>query len=181
MTVAAHGFPGPPFDGHVYHPQGSSTAIGEVIVELTYTNVALVKLKQDLEFVNEPFENTLVPKPPSKLTGFVRSAQTKIGDDIFLDSPFCGFLEGTRGAHSRLRIPTDDPQEPKQTWIKCHWDYMGQDSHQFIPDGVCGSAIWDTESRVLGFFRYAPRSGAFMDWCMTIAADHLLDEGYSMV
>lgn len=134
-----------------------------------------------MEFINEPFENTLVPAPPFKLAGFARAAETRIGDTVFLDSPFSGFVEGTRGAHSQLRVPSDDPLEPEQIWIKCQWDYMGQDSKQFMADGVCGSAIWDRNHRVLGFFRYAPSSGAFLDWCMSISADHLLDKKYIMV
>lgn len=96
-----------------------------------------------------------------QLTGFVRAAQTTIGDDVFLDSPFCRLVEGTRGVHARLRITADDGS--KQTWIQCHWEYMGQDSHQFMADCVRGSAIRDSENRAIGFIEYAPQSGVFMD------------------
>lgn len=181
MTVAAHGFPGHPFDGMVHHPQGPDIAVGEVIHELTYTDIALVGLKQGVEFINEPFENTIVPTPPSQLKGFARAAETRIGDDVFLDSPFSGYVEGTVGSHSLLRCPIDDELEPVQTWIRCRWDYMGQDSNTIMADGVCGSAIWGEDRRVLGFFRYAPTSGTFLDWCMSVSADHLLDKGYTMV
>lgn len=33
------------------------------------------------------------------------------------------------------------------------------------------------EGEVVGFFRYAPASGGFRDWCMTVAADNLIDGG----
>ncbi|KAJ5139195.1 uncharacterized protein N7515_004043 [Penicillium bovifimosum] len=181
ITVAAHGFPGFPFDGKVYHPHSSDRALGEAVIELSHTDVALVKLRQGVEFINEPFENTLVPAPPFKLAGFARAAETRIGDAVFLDSPFSGFVEGTRGAHSQLRVPSDEPLEPEQIWISCQWDYMGQDSEQAMADGVCGSAIWDQNHRVLGFVRYALSSGAFLDWCMSISADYLLDKKYIMV
>jgi hypothetical protein len=181
MTVAAYGFPGFPFDGKVHYPHSSDRALGEAVIELSHTDVALVKLRQGVEFINEPFENTLVPATPFKLAGIARAAETRIGDAVFLDSPFSGFVEGTRGAHSQLRVPSDDPLEPEQIWISCQWDYMGQDSNQAMADGVCGSAIWDRNHRVLGFFRYAPSSGAFLDWCMSISADHLLDKKYIMV
>lgn len=180
MTVAAHGFPGLPFDGKVHHPH-SDRILGEAIIEPTHTGVALVKLSEGVEFTNEPFENTLMPAPAFKLAGFVRAAETRIGDDVFVDSPFSGFVEGTRGVHSLLRVPSDDLLEPEQTWIRCQWDYMGQNSNQVMVDGVCGSAIWDRNHKVLGFFRYAPSSGTFLDWCMSIAADHLLDKQYTMV
>lgn len=180
MTAAAHGFPGHPFGGKAHHPRSSRRMLGEAVIELSHTDVALVKLEEGVEFINEPFENTVSPTPPARLTGFVRAAETRIGDDIFLDSPFSGFVEGTRGAHSLLRVPNDDPQEPEQTWIRCQWHYMGQGSSQEMVDGVCGSAIWDENHKVIGFFQYAPSSGVFSDWCMSIAADNLLDKGYSM-
>ncbi|KAJ5609271.1 hypothetical protein N7528_009838 [Penicillium herquei] len=180
MTVAAHGFPGYPFDGNVYHPHFPGTVVGEVIMEISHTDVALVKLTEGIEFINEPFENTLVPIPPFKLAEFARAVETRIGDNVFLDSPFSGFVEGTRGAHSLLRIPSDNPHGPEQIWIKYKWDYMGQGSNESMVDGVCGSAIWDEKHRVLGFFQYAPKSGSFVDWCYSISADHLLDQGYKM-
>lgn len=67
-----------------------------------------------MNFVNEPFENTVNWAPPFKLERFVRAAETKIGDKVSLDSPFSGFLEGTRGPHSILQVPSDDDLEPEQ-------------------------------------------------------------------
>jgi hypothetical protein len=83
-------------------------------------------------------------------------------------------------AHSSVRIPSDDPHRPT-VWIRCHLVYLGQDSASDIVDGVCGSAIWDKDHRVLGFFRYVHASGVFKDHCSIIAADHLLDKGYTVV
>ncbi|KAJ9483242.1 hypothetical protein VN97_g10173 [Penicillium thymicola] len=178
MTAASHGFPE---EGKVYHPTASGLEIGEPTIELTHTDIALVKLNDGVEFVNEPFENTVDPRGPFTLGDFVRAGETRHGDDIFLDSPFSGFISGTRLAHSICRIPSDDPYEPRQIWIRCHWVYLGQDSANEIVDGVCGSPIWDENNRVLGFFRYAHTSGVFKDHCLIVAADHILDKGYTVV
>ena len=73
MTVAAHGFP---VDGTVYHPHAGGRTIGRLIMELTHTDVALVKLEDGVEFVNEPFENTLTPATSFRLRDFTRIAET---------------------------------------------------------------------------------------------------------
>ncbi|KAB8234266.1 uncharacterized protein BDW43DRAFT_318883 [Aspergillus alliaceus] len=125
MTVTAHGFPGSLFDRKVYHAHSFNKTLGEAIIKLSYIDTVLVQLIKGVEFVNELFENTRMTVPPFKLTGFVQAAETRIGNDIFLDSLFSGFIEGTRGPHSLLRVPSDDPFEPEQVWIRCQWGYMG--------------------------------------------------------
>ncbi|KAJ6188110.1 hypothetical protein N7519_003018 [Penicillium mononematosum] len=175
MTAASHGFPE---GGTVYHPTASSLEIGRSIFKLTHTNIALVKLNDGIQFLNEPFRNSIAPRDPFKLDNFIRAGETKIGDDIFLDSPFSGVIQGSRMAHSSVRIPY--PHGPT-VWIRCHLVYLGQDSASDIVDGVCGSAIWDKDHRVLGFFRHARMSGVFKDHCSIIAADHMLDKGYTVV
>ncbi|KAL3482733.1 hypothetical protein BJX62DRAFT_245593 [Aspergillus germanicus] len=181
LTVAAHGFPGHPHDCRVYHPNHSGKSVGEVIMEIAHTGIALVRLDEGVEFSNETFENTVIPGPSVKFTGFSRTTETRIGDNVYLDSPFSGFLEGTRLAHAILRVPSDDPLAVEQKWIRCQWHYMGQGSGEAIVDGICGSAIWDDDHKVVGFFRYAPASGIFVDSCLTVAADQLLDKGYTLV
>ena len=47
-----------------------------------------------MQFLNEPFENTVVPSESFKLLDFIRAGETKIGDEIFLDSPFSGYMKG---------------------------------------------------------------------------------------
>ncbi|KAE8389043.1 hypothetical protein BDV23DRAFT_194689 [Aspergillus alliaceus] len=152
MTVTAHGFPGPLFDRKVHHPHSFNKTLGKAIIKLSHIDTALVQLIEGVEFVNEPFENTCMTVPSFKLTGFVQAAKTRIGNDIFLDSLFSGFIEGTRGPHSLLRVPSDDPFEPEQVWIRCQWGYIGQNSNQAIGDGVCGSVIWNENHKALGFF-----------------------------
>ncbi|KAJ5885213.1 hypothetical protein N7495_009723 [Penicillium taxi] len=149
MTAAAHGFPGLLMSPYVYCAN-SSTIIGEMIIEINSTDIALVKLKPGVQFQNEPFENTVVPGALFKLEG-LSTTETTIGDSIFMDTSFTGYVEGTRGAQSKFRVPSDS-NNPKQIWIQCAWDYIGQNSSTILPDGICGSAIWDNSHDVVGFF-----------------------------
>lgn len=181
MTVAAHGFPGYPFTNKVYHPNSRGKEIGEVGFELSHSDVALVKLNENVTFVNEPFENTIIPGGPFTLRQFARASETRIGSNVYMDSPFSGFAEGTIGIHALMRVPNNDLDEPGQAWTRCHWNYMGQGSSSQLPAGACGSVIWGDNNKVHGFFRYAPQSGRFQDWCLTFAADHLIDRGYTLV
>ncbi|KAI2720819.1 hypothetical protein CBS147332_4059 [Penicillium roqueforti] len=178
MTVAAHGFPA---DATVYHPHAGGRTIGRLIMELTHTDVALVNLEDGVEFVNEPFENTLTPATSFRLRDFIRIAETQQHDLVYFDSPFSGLAEGERMSRNTMRVPSDDPQEPQQIWVTTQWSYMGQDSAADMVDSVCSSAIWNDDHRVLGFFRYAPVEGLYKDYCLSVAADHLIDGGYSVV
>ncbi|KAE8353264.1 hypothetical protein BDV28DRAFT_133529 [Aspergillus coremiiformis] len=47
--------------------------------------------------------------------------------------------------------------------------------------GICVSAIWDDDHKVLGFFRYAPASGVMLDYCMSVTADHFRNRRYTIV
>lgn len=175
MTTAAHGFP---FDRNVYHPYPGGSMIGEITTELPHTDIALMKLRYGVEFVNEPFGNTLT-ESPFRLGNFIRIAEIKRQDLVFFDSPFFGLVNGQLMSKNIMRVPSDDQEQ--ELWIKTEWSYMGQDSAHDLVDGVCGSAIWNTDHRVLGFLTYAPATGLYKSYCLSIAADHLLDRGYSMV
>ncbi|KAJ5799978.1 uncharacterized protein N7518_002046 [Penicillium psychrosexuale] len=169
MTTAAHRFP---FDKNVYHPSPRGAIIGE-ISGLTHTDIALMKLGDGVEFVNEPFGNTSTPASPFRLGDFIRMAETKRQHLVFLDSPFTGLIEGQLMSKNIMRVPSDDQDQEI-------WSYIGQDSAHELVDGACGSAIWNTDHRVIGFLSYASRTGLYKDHCLSIAADHLLDRGYSM-
>ena len=96
-------------------------------------------------------------------------------------SPDRGCISGTLMRGSYQRVPSDDHGLPDQNWIYTTWYYMGQDSANALPDGMCGSAIWCEDGDVIGFFRYAPKSGAMKDWCAGIAADELTNRGFTLV
>jgi hypothetical protein len=141
--------------------------------------VALVKLKSDKEFVNMTFQNDILTER-MQLQRFVRAGRMR-GGIVMIDSPDTGLIEGTLRLSSYTRIPSDDHLEPEQNWIRTTWLYTGQDTSQDLPDGMCGSAIWDEDGSVFGFFRYAPKTGVMADWCAGLAADELMDRGYTIV
>ncbi|DAA78211.1 TPA_exp: Uncharacterized protein A8136_4187 [Trichophyton benhamiae CBS 112371] len=180
MTCTAHRFP---HNGRVFHPNAGGQEIGTLLEEITHTDIGLVQLDKQISFTNEMFQNTVVPGPPIQLQRFNADEESrgKAEDDIYINSPFTGYIEGMQGVLSTCRIPADDPHEPEQPWIQTRWDYMGQDSSHNLEDGMCGSAIWNGQGDVLGFFRYAPKSGHFLDWCMSISSHELVKRGFSIV
>lgn len=179
MTAASHGFPSE-WGTTVYHPSSTGGRnIGELVMEITHTDVALVKLKTNEKFVNVTFQNDIMTEP-MQLRRFVRTMGIRRGL-VMLDSPDTGFIDGMLKLSSYTRVPSDDPLEPGQHWISTTWVYTGQGMSQDLPDGMCGSAIWDEDGSVFGFFRYAPKTGVMTDWCAGIAADELMDRGYTIV
>jgi hypothetical protein len=179
MTAASHGFPGG-WGTNVYQPSPTGGRnIGELAMEITHTDVALIKLKAGEEFVNVTFQNDILAEP-MQLRRFARAGRMR-GGIVMLDSPDTGFIEGTLQLPSYTRIPSDDSLELEHNWVRTTWVYTGQDTSQDLPDGMCGSAIWDEDGAVFGFFRYAPKTGVMTDWCAGIAADELIDRGYTIV
>lgn len=177
MTVASHGFPN---GDKVFHPCSMGKEVGQIIMEISHTDVALVKLHDKVHFVNETFESPLDGATPTQLKEFIPVDETQIGSNIYMNSPLLGYSEGTCGPHSRIRVPSDDPNEPELVWIKARWLYLGQGSVDHLEDGVRGSVIWNDDGNVIGFFRYAPRSGHYMDWCLTVASDNVIERGYKI-
>ncbi|KAL1982646.1 hypothetical protein VTN96DRAFT_1016 [Rasamsonia emersonii] len=150
-------------------------------MEVTHTDIAIVKLHEGVQFINETFENTIVGGPPVRLQEFAQASEIHIGSELYMDNPFTGYAEGTCGPHSISRIPTDDPHKPEQLWIRTRWDYLGQGSSKQLEDGICGSAIWNGNNKVIGFFRYAPKSGQCVDLRFSVSAEHMMEKGFSIV
>jgi len=46
---------------------------------------------------------------------------------------------------------------------------------------MCGSAIWTEDGDVIDFYRSAPKYGAVKDWCTGIAADEMINRGFTLV
>jgi hypothetical protein len=177
MTCAAHGFPSR-CGSTVYHPSPSTgQGIGELVMEIAHTDIALVKLNIEKDFVNETFE--------SNIRGALRLQRLSIAKRYYsilaLDSPDTGFIEGTLAISAKMRIPVNDSLEPEQEWISTAWVYTSQGMSKDLPDGICGSAIWDEDGAVIGFFRYAPKTGVMTDWCAGIAAKELMERGFTIV
>ncbi|OAP53799.1 hypothetical protein AYL99_11985 [Fonsecaea erecta] len=175
MTVAAHGFPSEA-GTVVIHASPSGRVIGELISEVSPTDIALVKLAKTEKFSNVTFPNARVPV----LIQLKRLGRAKCFSEIYLDSPDTGLIDGIFMLQSRTRVPNDD-HEPKPEWLFTSWTYMGVDAAANLPGGMCGSAMWDAEGNVLGFFKYAPVEGVMTDWCAGVAADELINRGYTLV
>lgn len=180
MTVAAHGFPDE-CGTKVIHPlPAGGRNIGEVIMEVSHTDIALVKLRDGETFSNITFENENIQEPV-QLKQLATVKGRRVGDALVLDSPDTGCIDGVFQLTSYQRVPSDDHASPERQWIFTSWFYMGQDSAGSLPDGMCGSAVWTEDGDVIGFFRYAPKDGAMKDWCAGIAADELINRGYTLV
>lgn len=91
-----------------------------------------------------------------------------------------GLMDGLLMASSFRAVPSDE-NSPKLECVFTSWIYAGQDSAINLPEGISGSTIWDEGGGVLGFFRYAPKEGVMKDWCAGIAADELIDRGFTLV
>ncbi|OQV10307.1 hypothetical protein CLAIMM_14327 [Cladophialophora immunda] len=181
MTVAADGFPGEAGTA-VFHPSPDSSGrrIGELIMEVSHTGVALVKLDNEEAFSNVTFDSPNATVPDSIPLKRLRSINGyQQGSLIYLDSPDTGFTDGAFMFSARRRVPADE-NSPLREWIATTWCYMGADAAASLPAGMCGSAMWGDEGNVLGFFRYAPTQGVMKDWCTAIAADELIDRGYTL-
>ena len=177
LTVASHGFP---HGKKVFHPKAQGREIGEIVRRLPHTDMALVKLKDGTQYVNETFESPN-ESAPVRLKGLAKGNETKMGTFLSMETPFMGFIMGTYGCLTRLRVPSDDATQPEQEWRKMRWDYLGQGMGSEVKEGVCGSAMWNEDSKVVGFFHWASAAGFMRDWTLSLPADHLIDAGYSLV
>ncbi|KAK3348912.1 hypothetical protein B0T25DRAFT_458513 [Lasiosphaeria hispida] len=179
MTVASHGFPAECGTDFFHALPGNGRKIGELVMEVSHTDVALVKLRDTETFSNTTFENGENTQPIQlNRLGSVKGRQRF--ELVCLDSPDTGLLDGSFMATSYQAIPSDG-NGPSQQWVLTSWIYRGQGSGQDLPDGICGSSIWNEEGEVLGFFRYAPKDGVMQNWCAGIAADELIDRGFTLV
>ena len=178
ITVASHGFP----NGHkVYHPSCNGKEIGKLVHNLPHTDISLVELQSSIQYINETFQTSTMSDPPVRFRGLAKVDETRPGDFAYMESPFNGYMEGTFGTPAFIRLPADDPNQSKQSWIRARWDYMGQGFGGEVKAGVCGSAIWNEDLKVVGFFRYMCQEGMMKDWCFSVAAECLIEKGYSLV
>lgn len=179
LTIASHGFAGRHPRG-VLHPLGRDHAcIGAGVHDVDHTGFGLVKLRDGAAFVNDTFQGEGVPRSVH-LKRFAPVMGRPRNEAVFMDSPDTGCLEGSSSVTSFQRVPGDDPEAGEHRWILTSWFYMGQNMEVAIPDGASGSAVWTEDGDVLGFFRYAPRSGPMKRWASCIAADELMSRFLSL-
>lgn len=170
MTVASHGFPLE--DTDVHHPDPDSPLIGEVVRRIGSTDIALVKLHDNIRFENRTFQNLLEPDGVI-LSGISDPFTIKPFSVMTMDNPFTGLIDGQFLTKYMTKLYSADSDE--HLWIVHTWSWYGQDA---IPvAGSCGSAIWDTNGKVLSFFRLLNGEGIGIG----VAAFELVAKGFTLV
>lgn len=177
LTVAGHGFPAE-CGLSVMHPSPSNGRdIGEPIIGIGHTDIAVVKLRDSEQFVNTTFHNTLLEESV-QLRRLAKRGEYRSGDTTYIDSPDTGCIEGLLQLQSFTRFPSDDPTA--QEWAFTTWYYMGQESAELLPSGMCGSTIWTKDGDVIGLFQYAPKDGLMRNWCAGVGAEELIKRGFTL-
>lgn len=178
MTVASSAFP---HGSRVFHPDMHGREIGETVKKLSNTDITLVRLHDGETFTNEFFQSLHMLRSPPPQEGFKRAEELILVEFVYMDNAFAGYREGTVGFNAFTRVPADGSLGSETDWTETRWDYMGQGFSEHYVDGARGSVIWDGDGMVLGFFRFAPVSGHFVDWCQSVPAGYLIDSEYTVV
>jgi hypothetical protein len=160
MTVAGHGFP--LGEETVCHPNRNGTIVGEVERRLSGTDIALVRLRNEIVFENKPFQSTQQPAKV-EITQIIASPfELEIGEILYMDNPFTGPTESIHFATERRRVPSDE-NGPQLYWVTQNWSYYGQSENSTPQSGSCGSPIWDAAGKLVCFFTFlisdGPRKG----------------------
>lgn len=186
ITAASHGIGE---DDIVYQPlPAGRRVLGKAVQEVSFTDVAMVQLEQDVQFVNQTFENTSGVTPE-----FSRLFGEHPGDElkplrthrVYLNSSFAGDMEGSIVAKSIKLARTEHPTDQAHRYVVYDWAYTGQiegagENRVVPPDGTCGSAIWDDHGVILGFFHYHITSGRFAGFMGAVSADEVVRAGYKL-
>lgn len=184
MTAASHGV-GPDETLFQRLPLDGARIVGRAVLEISFTDIALIKLADNREFTNELFEEPagIDSGPQHRLTrlwGESPDDTMQILDTVYMNSPFVGLEEAVLcGVNAKLhQEPTDHPVEKELEYSVMSWYWSGQDAH--FAASLCGNAIWDQEGRVVGFFRYGVVEGQNRGSSVAINVDELVKAGYKL-
>lgn len=187
MTGASHGIGE---DETVFQelPQGQKRAVGKAVQEISFTDVSLIQLESDRQFVNEVFEHADAASVQlKKLIGENSEDKIMLGDRVYMNTPHCGSMECVVVQNSfRLETrPPAHPTEKRLSLVAYDWAYVGQvepagEGVPMLPDGVCGSAIWDDAGTVRGFFHYFIESGPYAGFVVATSASEVVRAGYRL-
>jgi hypothetical protein len=185
MTAASHGI-GP--DQEIW--QGgigtSGRSCGRAVVEITHTDISLVRLYAGIAFANEPFEDAAGNAPQlRRLFGEdPQDDRRKMSGFCYLDSPYTGRLDGVVVMYSVKFVHSNLPAEHALRYVLYDWAFLGQDgqtNNKYAPpDSTCGSAIWNDDGVVLGFYHYYNKEGPFQGFAATESASEVVNAGYSL-
>ncbi|GAM33385.1 hypothetical protein TCE0_004r00242 [Talaromyces pinophilus] len=172
MTAASHGFP---YDEtEVYHPNPNGQIIGHVVRRLADTNIALVKLCDDIKFENRTFQSD--DEPDGVLLKGIRDPYERWRyDALSMENSFTGLIDAQFLGVNRIRVTTSDLTE--HLWVNQLWAWSGQDPDKYPVAESCGSAIYDQDGNIVAFFRYMMNDSGVG---VGVAAQELLHMGYSL-
>jgi hypothetical protein len=184
MTGASHGIGA---DKIVYQELGSGQkrTLGKAVQEISFTDVNLVQLEKEVDFVNETFENSSGAVPTfTKLFGEDPGDTLKRMSTVYMNSSFSGNMEGVIVATSIKFGRSTHPVEDQLRHVAYNWAFMsqeegGEDKVQ-PPDGTCGSVIWDDDGVVVGFHHYHIRTGGWAGFSVSTSAAEVANAGYRL-
>lgn len=185
MTAATHGIGK---DESVFQLQadGQKRTLGTAVHRIGFTDVAMIQLNDRISFVNEGFENRLGFAP--RLLGEVPGEKVRFNTITSLNSPFTGNREGVVVAISVKLKKTAFNPHPSQANIKhimYTWTYGGQVedatlNDQGLPQGACGSPIWDNNNVILGFLHHYIDKGQWAGFCVNVSAEEVVNAGFQL-
>ncbi|KAI1214223.1 uncharacterized protein F4807DRAFT_468153 [Annulohypoxylon truncatum] len=168
----------------VWQSRRPAETIGKVAVEIPFTGICLVKLERSISFSNQTFEinEGIVPQ-------FTRLATS--GDEFsfstcYLNSPYTGLLDSVIIAKS-IKIQaerTPHSIEERLRYVAYDWLYHGQEEGNIkakLPDGMCGSVIWNDEGVIQGFYQFSIKEGSWKGFSACVSASEVVESGYTLV
>ncbi|TGJ87023.1 hypothetical protein E0Z10_g1727 [Xylaria hypoxylon] len=180
MTAASHGISD---DGNICQGDHPGRSIGEAVSEISSTDISLVKLRDNITFVNETFENNSGDSP--SFSRLATSEDKFVFDSCFLNSPYTGNMEASMVSKSVKLETSAHATEDKLRFVVYNWCYMGQTEGNkdrvYPPDGTCGSAIWDDNGVITGLYHYYIQTGPWNGFSASASASELVEAGYTLV
>lgn len=189
MTAASHGIG---YKESVWQIASSSIAshgnkklLGRAVQEISFTDVTLVELEEDITFSNETFENSAGEVPRfTRLFGEDPTNDRTADGNCYLNSPYTGSMDGVVVMNSVKLETSSHPTEDALRYVLYNWAYMGQEEgnpdKERPPDGTCGSVIWNDDGVLLGFYRYYVADGPFAGYAAAVNASEVVNAGYRL-
>lgn len=169
ITVAKHGFPGGVGD-QVWHPNPSGRCIAKVSKVFGETDIALAELG-NVHYSKETFS---APDALASAFGSLLDVkQLRVGDPIFMDTPYNGRCEGSLMKVGVLRILSDEPADDTEYVIGA-FAYFGNGADTLF-DGCCGGVVWNSSHNVVGQFCFQQDGVDKLCYCPTFDALRRLD------
>ncbi|KAK0727804.1 hypothetical protein B0T26DRAFT_766477 [Lasiosphaeria miniovina] len=167
----------------VWHANRPDRIIGEAVVEISGTDVSLLKLKDDVVFINQTFETDAGAVP--EFTRLKTSTEElPLGSLCYLNSLYTGNMEAVLLASIRYFKTSPYLAESQLAYNIYNWSYTGQEEGNEgklrPPDGTCGSVIWNDEGVITGFYHYHIEDGPWAGFALSASASAVVDAGYSL-